>query len=254
MEVSHSVGVPVEILAGWTAEFSAATEQRPIPRVDADATHEPAASANAAKGTSDAVMKAALREFAEKGFAGARVDAIAAAAGVNKTALYYHFGNKDELFAAALEFGYAEFHLNERRPNVGGTSVIAELERLFGAVFDGLHANRQHASLIADENRHGGKHLAPALRTRIHGLIEPVIHDLSGLIERGQREGVLRRHLDATRIYLSMISLSMFYLTHVTTLSVSVGLDLSQSEEVIRWREHVINFLIAAVRTSGPPA
>lgn len=193
-------------------------------------------------------MRAALQEFAQKGLAGARIDEIAASAGVNKTALYYHFGNKDSLFAAALEHGYAEFRLNERSRTGGTSSALAGLEQLFGAVFDSLHANRQHASLIADENRHGGRHLAPALRKRIQESVDPVIRDLNELIARGQREGVLLPGLDVPRIYLSMISLSMFYLTHASTLSVSVGLDLSDKEEVARWREHVVAFLLLALR------
>jgi AcrR family transcriptional regulator len=48
------------------------------------------------------LLDAARDEFARHGSAGARVDRIAAAAGVNKERIYGHFGNKDDLFAAAL--------------------------------------------------------------------------------------------------------------------------------------------------------
>jgi len=201
--------------------------------------------------TSEAVLNAAVREFAENGFAGARIDRIASLANVNKTALYYHFGNKDELFAAALEFGYAQFRMREQELKGEGNSVIADLERLVGALFDSAHENRLHASLIADENRYRGKHLGPALRARIRGLITPVIDDMSTLIQRGQREGVLRKDLDVTRVYLSVISLSMFYLTNATTLSAVVGLDLSEPGEVALWRDHVISFVVAALRSEG---
>ena len=44
------------------------------------------------------ILDAALAEFAAKGFAGARVDAIAAAARVNKRMLYHYFGNKRDLY------------------------------------------------------------------------------------------------------------------------------------------------------------
>lgn len=49
------------------------------------------------------ILAAALSEFASEGFAGARVDAIAASAGVNKRMLYHYYGNKDELYAAVLQ-------------------------------------------------------------------------------------------------------------------------------------------------------
>ena len=44
------------------------------------------------------IVLAALREFAERGFDGGRIDAIARAAGVNKALLYYYFPNKQALY------------------------------------------------------------------------------------------------------------------------------------------------------------
>src|SRR5271165_3601962 len=49
------------------------------------------------------ILDAALREFAAHGLAGARTEAIAAAAGVNKALLYYYFDSKEKLYLAALE-------------------------------------------------------------------------------------------------------------------------------------------------------
>ncbi len=48
------------------------------------------------------ILSAALKEFAAKGFAGARVDAIARRAAINKRMLYHYFGGKEELFRAVL--------------------------------------------------------------------------------------------------------------------------------------------------------
>lgn len=49
------------------------------------------------------ILEAATRKFAEHGFLGARVDDIAASAGVNKRLLYHYVGAKAELFAAVLQ-------------------------------------------------------------------------------------------------------------------------------------------------------
>lgn len=49
------------------------------------------------------LLAAAAHEFAEKGISGARVDAIAGRAGVNKQLLYYYFGSKDGLYRAFLQ-------------------------------------------------------------------------------------------------------------------------------------------------------
>ena len=50
-----------------------------------------------------AILQAALIEFAQEGIAGARMDAIAAAAGVNKALLYYYFRDKEALYGAVLD-------------------------------------------------------------------------------------------------------------------------------------------------------
>src|SRR6266852_9000222 len=50
-----------------------------------------------------AILRAAVQEFAEHGIAGARTDAIARAAHVNKALLYYYFKDKETLYGAVLD-------------------------------------------------------------------------------------------------------------------------------------------------------
>lgn len=51
----------------------------------------------------EALLRAALTEFGRAGLDGARVDAIAAAAGMNKRLLYHYVGDKEALFSACLD-------------------------------------------------------------------------------------------------------------------------------------------------------
>ena len=53
--------------------------------------------------TKKRLLDAAFDEFAERGLAGARVDAIATAAAANKQAIYAYYGSKDGLFRAVLD-------------------------------------------------------------------------------------------------------------------------------------------------------
>jgi TetR/AcrR family transcriptional regulator len=74
------------------------------------------------------ILDAALREFSAKGIAGARVDAIAASAQVNKRMLYYYFGSKEGLFQEILRR-----RLHERTAalhSTGGTGRQAMPERV----------------------------------------------------------------------------------------------------------------------------
>ena len=49
------------------------------------------------------VLAAARASFAEKGFRGTTIRAVAAAAGVDPALVHHYFGTKDDLFLAALE-------------------------------------------------------------------------------------------------------------------------------------------------------
>ena len=70
-------------------------------KTDRSATRNPAR-------TRERILAAALKEFAAKGFAGARVDVIARGAAINKRMLYHYFGNKEKLFRAVLRQKIAE--------------------------------------------------------------------------------------------------------------------------------------------------
>src|SRR6266496_3109528 len=50
-----------------------------------------------------AILKAAVREFSQEGVSGARTDAIAKSAGVNKALLYYYFKDKEAIYQAVLD-------------------------------------------------------------------------------------------------------------------------------------------------------
>ena len=58
--------------------------------------------------TREKILAAALAEFSARGFAGARVDAIARRARVNKRMLYYCFGAKQDLYREILRRKIAE--------------------------------------------------------------------------------------------------------------------------------------------------
>src|SRR5688572_31072547 len=68
-----------------------------------------------AAATKARILDAALREFATRGFAGARVNVIAGEARANKRMLYAYVGNKDALWLATLEAVYTAKRHEERQ-------------------------------------------------------------------------------------------------------------------------------------------
>ncbi len=77
-----------------------------------------------AEETRKRILLAAVAEFAEFGYSGARVDRIAKGAGANKSLIYVYFGNKDQLFDAVIDAAVGDLHESvpfdpEDLPNYG---------------------------------------------------------------------------------------------------------------------------------------
>lgn len=73
-----------------------------IGAVSADAAGPEGAGVEAAD-TRSRILQAAFRTFAEHGYSGATLDDVAAAAGLTKGAVYWHFAGKDDLCMALIE-------------------------------------------------------------------------------------------------------------------------------------------------------
>src|SRR4051812_35854570 len=87
------------------------------------------------------LLEAALEEFADKGYAGARVDAIARRAGLNKQLISHHFGGKEGLYRAVME---------SRLGRPGGELAGAELELpgALAALYDRASSDPQWARIV----------------------------------------------------------------------------------------------------------
>jgi len=96
------------------------------------------------------IIQAATRVFAREGYVEANVEDIAKAAAVAPTAIYYHFGSKEELFTHALRAAMDAFSevVYEARPdNVPGS--VEGLRKVLRAGWDYWQANPDAARLVA---------------------------------------------------------------------------------------------------------
>ena len=107
-----------------------------------------AGRAGARKPARDAILSAAERVFALRGLAGARTDAIAAAAGVNHALLYYYFRSKEHLYQAVLEDQFAGFNTQALKVLAGPGPARDVLLRYVSLHFDFMSARRRHAPLF----------------------------------------------------------------------------------------------------------
>ncbi len=79
--------------------------------------------------TREKILEAAAELFAQRGYAGTGVDRLAEKSGIAKTAIYYHFGNKEGLLAAVLDRAATVWIDNIERSAQQGESPEDALDR-----------------------------------------------------------------------------------------------------------------------------
>jgi AcrR family transcriptional regulator len=88
------------------------------------------------------ILRAALKRFAEQGYAGTSVQEIVDAARVTKPSLYYHFRNKADLYRALVEWACEERYRLMQEAAARGKGVAAQLTEICAVSFEFIRANR----------------------------------------------------------------------------------------------------------------
>jgi AcrR family transcriptional regulator len=197
----------------------------------------PAGRPRDAKRSRGAILAAASREFSDKGLGGARVDEIAARAGVNKALLYHYFGNKDSLFTAVLERAYEGIRSAEAALDLESLAPRGAMRRLVDFTFDYFQEHPDFIRLLNSENLHRAEHLNRS--ERIRALHFPLVERIGELLERGAAEGSFRKGVDPVALYVTIASLGYFYLSNAHTLGAVFGRDLLAKRALSNRRTHI---------------
>lgn len=136
----------------------------------------------------DRILDAAAEVFAEEGFDGARVDAIAARAGVNKAMLYYHVGDKGELYAAVIGRNLERAHRRLAAAAAAPGRVRERLAAMIRALAELVEEIPHHPRIMLREIASGAAHLPDGVATRMAELLGVV----RGVLEDGVASGELR--------------------------------------------------------------
>src|SRR3954466_6628417 len=128
------------------------------------------------------ILEVATSEFADRGFAGARVDEIAERTRTTKRMIYYYFGSKERLFVAVLERAYAAIRAAEQTIEVEHLDPLAAIRRLAELTFDHHESHPEFIRLVSIENIHRAEHIAKS--PAIAELGSPAIDLLTEILER----------------------------------------------------------------------
>ncbi len=138
-----------------------------------------------------AILKAAVAEFAREGVAGARTDAIARSARVNKALLYYYFKDKEALYQAVLD----DVFIGVRAAIHGALSQpLPPRQRLTAYVcahFDYIASHPLYPRIVHAEFLRAGRDPS-RLQAVAKQYFRPIFAELSSLLREGEQSGDFR--------------------------------------------------------------
>lgn len=188
--------------------------------------------------TRAAILAAAEQSFAKSGLAGARTDAIAAAAGVNKALLYYYFKSKGGLYEAVVEDHFREFNRQALQVLAAPASARAVLLRYVSLYFDFISARQRYAALYQQLMTARGKPLERLVRK----YFVPRSDAFNKLLQRGIRDGEFRR-TDARHTAISVVGLIVFYFSAAPVLQLLGHSDAYSAANLRRRKQEVLDFI-----------
>jgi len=201
------------------------------------------------RATATHLLTAARAEFAARGYAGASVRAITAAAGANLGAITYHFGSKQALYEAVLSDALGEVARRvEAAATAAGRSPLDRagdvVREFFG--FFAEHSEVPRLMLQALASREGPPPLVAQHLQRMLGA-------LSGLVLEGQRGGSIRPG-DARLLGISIVSNPLHLNIVRVPLEQFMHIDLGDPAVRERLIENAVHFVrggLAAVPGGG---
>jgi len=154
------------------------------------------------------ILAVATREFADKGYDGARVDEIAAKMSATKRMLYYYFGGKEQLYVAVLEQAYAVIRSLEQQLDVEHLDPADAIRRLAELTFDHHESHPDFIRLVSIENIHRAEHIAGS--AALSGFATPVLDVLTRILRRGRAAGVFRADADPLDVHMMISAFCVF--------------------------------------------
>ena len=192
------------------------------------------------------ILAVALREFSDKGLAGARIDEIAAATRTSKRMIYYYFGSKEGLYVAVLEDAYRQMRRIESGLALEDLPPLQALRTLVGFTVDYQLAHPDFIRLVMTENIHRGEFLARS--TEIQRLNVPAIEGLRQVYERGVVAGVFRSGIDPVDLHMSISALSVFNVANRHTFALIFKCDLDTPEAIAARRGSIVEMVVRFVQ------
>ena len=190
--------------------------------------------------TRERILTAAEEEFSEKGFYGARVDAIAAASGINKRMIYAHFDSKENLYTKVLLRVYEKLAQCEREFMVDNLSPLDAIKNIIEISFGYLKNNPNFVRMLMWENLNKGMSIPEGELARVKA---PSMEYINKQLVKGKELGIFRKDIDIYHVSVSLMNFCFSYFSNQHTMASILGRDITSKEEVRSRAEFITDIL-----------
>jgi AcrR family transcriptional regulator len=215
--------------------------------------------AHDAEGAREAILNAAEAVFAEHGFDGARIDAIAASAGYNKSLIFQYFDDKLGLYTEVnkrIDRDMSKLETRILTPLLADETIASDahrfrtfLETAIGALFDYLLEHPHLIRIILWEQAEGWQTYAKILSQ----FETENIDQLRTLFSKAWSAGLLRSDFDPLIQLVLAEQLCWSYLASIPLYQMFLaGEDLSSAAALARAREYIVAFIVAGMMVNPP--
>jgi TetR/AcrR family transcriptional regulator len=193
-----------------------------------------------------AILRAAAEEFAEHGIAGARTEAIAREARVNKALLYYYFKDKETLYGAVLDNAFSGLKATVFRVLDSDLPPREKIMTYVGTYFDFIASNQVYPKLMQREMMRAREGHSPHLEKLVTNYLQPIYARVGELLRKGIAEGEFRK-IDPAHFIPSMVAVIIFYFSSAPLMQKIVGFNPLAAERIAERRAAVLDFISAAL-------
>lgn len=192
-----------------------------------------------------AILKAAVAEFADYGIAGARTDAIARAARVNKALLYYYFKDKDALYEAVLDHVFGGLRARVMPVLDSKLPPRQRILEYLGTYFDYIAANPRFPRVVQAEWMRSGERSARMQRVAKQYFL-PISDKVTELLRMGVAAGEFRP-VNPMDFLPSVVGVIIFYFSAAPLMKRLTNIDPLSPQRIRERRDFVLNFISAAL-------
>ncbi|MFO0760120.1 MAG: helix-turn-helix domain-containing protein [Byssovorax sp.] len=191
------------------------------------------------------ILDAAEREFAARGFAGARLREIADAAGVQTALIHHYFADKQGLYGAVLDRALVPTSAASFTLLGSGLDLAGMTEGLIEMLLRFHLENRQLLAVLRHEAVNGSDVLATIFGERIG----PVVRAIEVFVEEKQRAGEVRADLPASEIILMAMAMVAYPFADAGMVeAVMPGAVLGDEASLLRRKKVIVSLLLDGIR------